>query len=456
MKYDKIVERARKIHGDKYTYPPFDEIPVGKKMKIICPIHGEFEQTAFAHMKGQGCPKCVGEKRGYTTEDFIKDAKLKFGDKFDYSKTEYTGRRNKVLIMCKDFITDENPNGEFWQLPFNHLKSKDGFPFMGERGRKYGKISDEEQILKKTKKFIEKAKQIHGDKYDYSKAVYNGCFQKICIVCPKHGEFWQLPGNHIKGCNCPTCSNKTPITKDEFIKKANEIHNFKFDYSKVVIGKSNDKVCIICPEHGEFWQTTSNHLRGRGCIKCSRNKKLTTEEFIEKSKSIHGDKYDYSKVEYVNNATNVIITCKKHGDFKQLPSVHLYGGGCPICNESHMENELSLLFNDNNIRYERQKTFETIKYKKELPFDFYLPDYNVVIECQGEQHFKKHHFFNDENRFEKDKIKYEGCLNNNIKILYYTNYNSYKKYFNEIYNENNTFNNKIKLLNEIIKQKNTE
>ena len=113
MEYNEFLKRARDIHGDKYSYPIFDKISVLKKVKIICPIHGEFEQVIYAHLRGQGCPKCVGERRGYTTEDFIRDAQKKFGNKFDYSKTVYTNRRKKVCIMCKELITEENPNGEF-------------------------------------------------------------------------------------------------------------------------------------------------------------------------------------------------------------------------------------------------------------------------------------------------------------------------------------------------------
>lgn len=449
MEYNEILKRCREKHGNKYEYEKFENKTVNQKMKIICPIHGEFEQVIYAHLKGQGCPKCVGERRGYTTEDFIRDAKNKFGDKFDYSKSIYTGRRNKVCIICKALISYENPTGEFWQKPFNHLESPTGMPFLGKRGRKYNEIIDECEIKIKTKRFIEEAKQVHGDKYDYSKSEYKGCLVKICIICPIHGEFWQTPNNHLMGHGCPKCAKTVSMDKEEFIEKARKVHGNKYDYSKVVIKKSDDKVCIICPKHGEFWQTVSAHLRGRGCIMCSKNKKLTNEEFIERAKQVHGEKYDYSKVEYLNNHTNVTIVCPKHGEFTQLPTVHLNGGGCPTCNESKLENDLSKFLDSNDIKYERQKIFEGIKYKKEMPFDFYLLEFNVVIECQGEQHFSKHHFFIDDDRFEKDKIKYYGCLDNKIKILYYTNIDDYKKYFNEIYTLNNTFVDKNKLLTEI-------
>ena len=451
MKYDDFLKKARETHGDKYNYVKFDDIAVSKKIKIICPIHGEFEQVIYAHLRGQGCPKCVGKRRGYKTEDFIRDAKEKFGNRFDYSKTIYTGRRNKVCIICKELMSENNPTGEFWQKPFTHLASTTGMPFTGKRGKKYNSITDRKSIELKTLEFIEKAKNIHGDKYDYSKSNYVGCNQKICIICPIHGEFWQTPSNHLKGCGCSKCARISKITIGEFIKKANKRHNNKYDYTLNNELKESEKIKIICPIHGEFEQYYHHHLQGHGCPLCSNNKKYTIEEFIKKAREIHGNKYDYSKIKYINNHTPICIICPKHGEFWQTPSSHLNNCGCPLCNESKLENEISLFLKRNGILYERQKEYDKIKFKDKLPFDFYLPEYNAVIECQGIQHFEKSHFFKDAYRFEKDKIKYNGCIKNKIKILYYTNIKKYKQYFNEIYSENNLFSSKNKLLKEIKK-----
>ena len=126
---------------------------------------------------------------------------------------------------------------------------------------------------------------------------------------------------------------KISMKKEKFIEKANNKHGDKYDYSKVEYKNAHTKVCIICKEHGEFWQTPSNHLAGHGCQKCKTDKvinhnKLSTEIFIEKCKKLHGDKYDYSKVNYINNYTKVCIICPKHGEFWQIPSDHLRGCGC--------------------------------------------------------------------------------------------------------------------------------
>ena len=154
-----------------------------------------------------------------------------------------------------------------------------------------------------TEYFINKAREVHGKKYDYSKTNYVDAKTKVCIICHKHGEFWQTPSNHLNGQGCPKCGiesrQKTQSsTKDEFVKKAREVHGGKYDYSKVDYVNNSTKVCIICPKHGEFWQIPSNHLKGQGCPKCGiearkESRSSTTEEFIKKAREVHGDKYDY-------------------------------------------------------------------------------------------------------------------------------------------------------------------
>ena len=216
------------------------------------------------------------------------------------------------------------------------------------------------------------------------------------------------------------------MTKTEiFINKAIQVHGNKYDYSKVNYIDCNTKVCIICPEHGEFWQSPRCHLRGRGCSLCSKNKKLTTEEFIKRAKEIHSDKYDYSKVNYVNGYTKVCIICPEHGEFWQEPHEHLRGGGCPICKDSKLEKEIRKFLIKNKIEFEEQKTFDWLKYKSNLFLDFYLPKYNAAIECQGRQHFDNSddYFGGEKNISEilsRDNIKLEKCSEHGIKIYYYS------------------------------------
>jgi Zn finger protein HypA/HybF involved in hydrogenase expression len=188
-----------------------------------------------------------------------------------------------------------------------------------------------------TDQFIEKAKLVHGDKYDYSKTMYTKAKFKLTVTCRNHGDFTQKANNHLNGNGCPTCANKVQMSTSEFIAKAKLVHGDKYDYTMSECKSYSHKITIKCPSHGYFKQSYENHLKkGMGCRACGseRMKKLQTKtasQFIDESKIIHGDKYDYSKVNYVGRVSKVIINCAEHGDFNQNPACHLRGSGCPSC-----------------------------------------------------------------------------------------------------------------------------
>lgn len=186
--------------------------------------------------------------------------------------------------------------------------------------------------------WVKKCKTVHGDAYDYSESEYVNAKTKTKVRCKKHNIIFEItPGNHINGRGCPICryeksSSKLRTPVDVFINKANEIHNGKYDYSKVEYKNNSTKVCIICPEHGEFWQTPQKHLtRKQGCPYCSGNAKRTLESFIIDAQKTHNGKYDYSKSEYFGIHKPLIIICPEHGEFLQAPNEHLRGQGCPKC-----------------------------------------------------------------------------------------------------------------------------
>ena len=279
--------------------------------------------------------------------------------------------------------------------------------------------------------FISKAVKVHGSKYDYSKVDYKGCRTKICIICKEHGEFWQTPNNHLNGSGCPKCTKyRNRYTTEEWVNKAKLIHGNKYDYSKVNYVNSKIKVCIICPKHGEFWINPDNHFMGQGCPKCryiksSSATRKSLDNVIDDFKSIHGDKYDYSKVKYKNNKTKVCIICKEHGEFWQTPDNHIKGKGCPNCSQSKLESSTKEFLIKNGIEFVEQKGFSWLKYKNPMKLDFYLPNYNVAIECQGIQHFEPIEYFGGDNGFEyniaKDIKKANLCSKNKIGLLYYSN-----------------------------------
>jgi len=148
---------------------------------------------------------------------------------------------------------------------------------------------------------------------------------------------------------------------------------------------------------------------------------MNLNTFIKKGKSAHDNKYDYSLVDYKKSHDFIDIICPKHGVFKQKAYSHLQGIGCPKCNESKGEKIIREILEKNNINIITQKTFNSCLYKRNLKFDFYLPNYNLCIEYDGIQHYKPNDFFGGNIEFEKtqkrDKIKNNYCKENNIKLI---------------------------------------
>ena len=205
--------------------------------------------------------------------------------------------------------------------------------------------------------FLEKARKIHGNRYEYLDIPdeFDPKITTIRVVCPIHGEFLQNARSHYRGSGCKICGlanrKHKEIEYDEFVKRAREIYGNKYDYSKTDLKHRDEKgrVCIICPEHGEFFVKPERHIfkkDPRGCRKCgyenvSKKCKKETEEFISNARSVHGEKYDYSKVEYINNKTKVCIICPEHGEFWQTPNSHLSGNGCKKCSVNKIKESLS-------------------------------------------------------------------------------------------------------------------
>ena len=364
-----FIDACIHIHGEKYDYSKVNYINSHKKIKIICYKHGEFEQKACAHLQGKGCIKCVN-KYNYTLDEWIDKAKKVHDNKYDYSKVNYTKSSNKVIIICPI-------HKEFIQIATQHIRGK-GCP----------KCSG--HYIPTTDEWIKKAVEIHGNKYNYSKTKYTKSNEKIIIICSEHGDFLQTPSEHIRGSGCIKCSNKYSYTTTEFIEKAKKIHDNKYNYSKVRYTVSINKIIITCPEHGDFLQTPKSHLAGYGCIKCANTYVPTTKEWIEKAINIHGDKYDYSKTNYVTNRKKVIIICYKHGEFKQLPYNHIYGSGCnkclycPKCLLWKTNGKLCsycMPINKNSL-CRKTKEMEIVEYlKKEIPEHDFIHNKSVGNSC---------------------------------------------------------------------------
>jgi len=180
--------------------------------------------------------------------------------------------------------------------------------------------------------FIEKSEKVHGSKYDYSLVDYKNSNTKVKIICPEHGVFYQTPSKHLSGRGCSFCGGSVKKNNNYFINKSKEVHGNKYDYSLIDYKSMKQKVKIICPYHGVFEQKAESHLNGHICRHCYiENKKYNNDIFIEKSDKVHSSKYDYSLVDYKNSNTKVKIICPEHGIFEQNPSQHLLGQGCKFC-----------------------------------------------------------------------------------------------------------------------------
>jgi len=322
--------------------------------------------------------------------------------------------------------------------------------------------------------FINQAKQIHGDKYDYSKVEYVNQKTKVCIICPKHGEFWQTPKSHLMGHGCRLCGNDKCSTVNKGIKKpyfkrikynndtfkieAKKIHGDKYDYSKVEYVNNRTPICIICPKHGEFWQRPYDHIDGKsGCPKCANEKRHDffvekKDNFIKKSTLLFLGRYSYNKVTYYNNSTKVIITCPTHGDFLCTPQNHLKGRGCPICKvelyvyENRLYILLLTLFKEDEIKRQYKDTWLT----NNKSLDFFIPKYMIAVEHQGEQHANPVAIFGGIEKFnrtrELDIEKYNECKQNNVNLLYFSYQPNvhFDGFIDKVFLDENSFINKIK------------
>ena len=334
-----FINKSNRRHNFKYDYSLVNYIDSLTNVNIVCPIHGIFSQTPQSHARGNGCPQCS------------KDLK-----------------RNKMLMSTSDFIKKSN--------------------------------------------------EIHKHYYDYSlvdlsERDENG---KVSIICPKHGVFQMKPSSHLQGQKCPKCQGRG-LTLEEIIKKANEIHNFKYDYSKIIYTKMHNPVSIICPIHGEFMQSLSKHIsKHQGCPQCSsiergKEKMYDAQLFFKKANKIHNFKYDYSNTIYVGMNKPIKYICPVHGEISQRAFDHLRGFGCNKCGNLESKNENELFNFLKPYFKDIEQGNRTILNGKEL--DIYIPSKQVAIEYNGLRWHSE--------EFGKDKWyhlnKTLECNNQNIQLI---------------------------------------
>lgn len=336
-----------------------------------------------------------------TTEIFIERAKAKHSiDRYDYSESEYKGPYIKVKIRC-------NKCGHiFEQLPYNHLAGR-GCP-------ECRRI----KITYTTEIFIEKALKVHSLLYDYSMVNYKNSKTKVKIKCNKCGYiFEQQPDVHLMGQGCPVCAGTMKLTREEVIKRFRAVHGNKYDYSKINYINTQENIEIFCLRHNKtFWQKVHKHILGQGCPDCFKEDQfMGKEEFIRRAREIHGDKYDYSSVIYQHSAVKIKIRCRECDHiFEQIPHSHLQGHGCPKCSIllKKSKGEIELTEYIKSIYFEEiMENTRDFLGGKEL--DIYLPDIQLAIEYNGNYW----HALYEENDPGYHENKRKTCKEVNIKLI---------------------------------------
>ena len=301
-----FCNRCNKIHNNKYDYSNVEYKDNRTKVRIICPIHGEFSQRPETHMNGFGCSKC-SNNYNYTTGEFIDKLKSIFNDKISYDNIEYINQKTKVEIICKI-------HGSMKKYPISLL-----------RGSGCSKCESKNYKIDTTE-FIRRSKNIHGDRYIYDKVVYKNDNTHVNIICKEHGIFKQIPNIHLSGSGCITCSGRYRSNNEEFIEKSNLIHNNVYNYDLVNYKNAHTKVEIICKKHGIFNQKPNSHLSGQGCPSCKESKgELSILNFLIENNITHERQKTFKGCEYKSLLffdffiSNKNLCIEYDGEFHFLP-----------------------------------------------------------------------------------------------------------------------------------------
>ena len=429
-KANAFIKKSKERFGDKFDYSKVKYTDSQTPVTLICKEHGEFNVDMYRHLYSEDglCPLCHGNtvngcdrggRKQLSTEHIIKKCQHFYGDKYDYSKVIYKGGRTKeevVEIICP-------AHGSFFKCVDNINKRDCGCPRCAREKKKSN------DIIFNANKFIERSKEKFGDRFDYSEVKYVNSQTPIILICKGHGvRFNIIPNVHLnsKFGGCKECYKdyiestrskniRVKLTEEErkerrkkhFIETATKKFGNRFDYSMVeyincntpvnIIDKeSNNKVFSIKPYK---FLNTFNGIPDEIEKRKKERRERRRKEFIERARKIHGDKYDYSAVEYITYHTKVCIICPKHGKFWQTPSTHLKidrnGCGCPKCAKavSKLEEDVINRLTKENIKFRKEYINKDIFGK--MRGDFFIKSYNVMIECQGKQHFMELNSFHE-------------------------------------------------------------
>ena len=458
------IEKVRQVHGDKFDYSGLVYTGSQNTVQYNCPKHGVITQKAKKHLEGHGCKKCATESQRKGIQKFIEQAREVHDDFYDYSLVKFKSIHDKVKIICPR-------HGIFEQKPAKHQKGQ-GCKFC--KGRE---VWDQ-------KSFLEKAYRVHGTRYDYSNVEYRNTVIKIEITCNECGlQFSQTPNSHLGGSGCPGCNQPEQLTDDMFREKLEEVHGKEIIALEEYKGSDTSiKFKHFC---GHKWKNRPGNVIGKrkqGCPRCSvENRTMTQEEFERKLSKRHrgrivvldqfqntktpirvkhldcgkiwkvaprvsmrhgchncanrkSDEEFRAELEETHNGEIVALepykTVRDNIRVKHVTCGHewrpnptdLIGKfhGCPKCASSKGNQKIDSILSKKKINFIREQRFESCSYKIPLPFDFYLPKFDALIEFDGAQHFKVVEYWGGEEglqeRILKDEIKNEWCHMNSKRL----------------------------------------
>jgi ssDNA-binding Zn-finger/Zn-ribbon topoisomerase 1 len=302
----------------------------------------------------------------------------------------------------------------------------------GQGCPKCGRVSMRQNISLEYSEFLKRAENTHGKRYKYVESSYTNYTSKMKLFCSEHGIFEQTPHSHISmKSGCPECGYLKSAKSNQkgweiVLSMFTSVHGARYSYDGDSYTDVSKKIRILCGKHGWFEQKPYQHYGGSGCNQCAieevhERQKIVFEEFVRRSIAMHGDRYKYIQRDWKDIFSPIRIQCSKHGDFLQIPRDHYRGSGCPKCISSRGENEIRSILENLKIRFEEQKTFENLTHKSKLKCDFYLPDFNLVIEFNGLQHYEPISVFGGldglKETQKRDTIKYNYLISNDIKLI---------------------------------------
>ena len=452
---EQFISRSKRLFPGKYDYAETSFTATSDSIRMICRTHGSFEQLAGNHLAGrEGCAKCAYQnrfgferqphaklsrrsersgfeltKRRLSQEEFMKRAIAAHSQRYDLSHAVYRTQSDAVSVGCRQ-------HGLF-TIAAQNLWKGGGCPICSRAEQGTGRRLT-------TDEFVLRAKSVHGKKFKYGNTIYTTAKTKVSVTCAMHGDFSTLPSNHLAGRGCPSCSQERAVallgkgarhSQDEVIARFKNVHGSKYDYSRVRYVRGIDPVRIGCPEHGLFDQAPVHHFDGKGCPKCaieiSRTaNRLNEAEVIDRFRNLHGKRFDYSKFRYKDFKTKSLIGCRDsgHGFFEMNAQAHLEGKGCPACSQSKGERFIDEWLRESGYKFEREFPIASTVGAdgRRLRFDFLISEHKVLIEFDGEQHFRPITFFGSsketalkvhEEIKRRDKIKNVWATKNGYRLI---------------------------------------